>query len=56
MNSLQVRIRATNLRRKFEGHAPIVRQIVAQMTDAELVHEFDQFEADRLRRHENQCA
>ena len=56
MNDLQVRLRATSLRRKFEGHSQIVRDIVSIMTDAELVYEFDQFEADRLRRHENQCS
>ena len=51
MNELRIKIRAVSLRRKFEGHSVIVRQIVADMTDAELVHEYDQFEADRLRFH-----
>jgi hypothetical protein len=47
-DSTSLRVLATTLRKKFQGHSETTRRIVSEMSDAELCAEYKHFTAETL--------
>ena len=47
-NETSIRVLATTLRKKFQGHSETTRRIVSEMSDSELCAEYKHFTAQTL--------